>query len=174
MTVFIHLGRRQWPAICHSRENVAACLKAAGQLGISGHWGPTRTLASNPPRSPGSYKPKSRAHLREFLLPDTWRGKLIARLAKHHWRSVWKQSKGRALTKNAPGEKGRFFCISMTGRLLPVAYPRRTVLFSHGTAFGPDFSGASLIHYRGRRGPAGSDGQLTWASAITLRFSLCG
>ena len=99
---------------------------------------------------------------------------LSIRLAKHHWRIVWKQSKGKALTKSAPGEKGPLLLYFDDRSTIPLAYPRRTVLFSHGAAFGPEFSGASLIHYRGRRSPAGSDGQLTRASAFTLRFSLCG
>ena len=108
MIGFTHLRARQWPVISHSTATLAASPRVVGQLGISPRLRFIRALTSRPP-FPASYNPKSRAHLHQFNLPDTWRGKIIARIAKHHWRSVWKKTKGQTPTKNAPGERNSLF-----------------------------------------------------------------
>ena len=109
MTLFARCSSRKWPAIIHPRETVAASPRVAGSLSIFDHLGSFRTLTARLPRHPDSYKPNSIAHLRQFNLPDTWTGRIIACLANRHWRNVWKNSKGQTRPKNEPGEKGPLF-----------------------------------------------------------------
>ena len=106
MTLFARCSSRKWPAIIYRRETVAASPRVAGSLSIFDHLGPFRTFNARLPRPPGSYKPKSTAHLRQFILPDTWRGRIIACLANRHWRNVWKNSEGQTRPKNESCEKG--------------------------------------------------------------------
>jgi len=65
-----------------------------------------RTFGTDTQRSRNAYIPDSPNHLRQIILPNTWKGRIAAEQAKQHWVETFKALTGKGPPPTAPGNIG--------------------------------------------------------------------